>query len=373
MSTEYLARAAQAFCFAGPPVHFTPLSAGHINNTFLVDCGEGSPKYILQRVNTEVFPDPRRLMSNVKGVSLHIAGKVIQAGGNPRRMARTVVETKDKDDCYIDPDGGFWRAFLEIENVFSSDYSNDPKLLYASAVAFGRFLGQLSDYPAHLLYETIPDFHNTVRRFGDLQKVLAKDAMGRAAEMQDAIRFVLEREQDCSYIIDRIADGRLPLHVTHNDAKLSNVLLDRDTGEGVCVIDLDTVMPGSVLYDFGEAVRFGASSAREDEANLDRVEFRLDLFQVIARGFIGELIDAVTEEELRGLPMGAYLMALETGIRFLTDYLAGDVYFQIRYPKHNRDRARNQLKLAGEMEQNLKCMQEIVQRIYTECKREKSL
>lgn len=135
------------FVLPGRPVHFTPLSAGHINNTFLVDCGEGSPKYILQRVNTEVFPDPRRLMSNVKGVSLHIAGKVIQAGGNPRRMARTVVETKDKDDCYIDPDGGFWRAFLEIENVFSSDYSNDPKLLYACAVTFGRFLGQLSDYP----------------------------------------------------------------------------------------------------------------------------------------------------------------------------------------------------------------------------------
>ena len=369
MSAKYLEDAAAAFCFAAAPVRFAPLSAGHINYTFLVDCGEESPQYILQRVNTDVFRCPRRLMSNVKGISRHIAEKVARSGGDPQRMARTIIETKAGDDCYIDPEGGFWRAFLEIENVFSSDFSNDPQLLYESAVAFGRFLKQLSDYPVETLYEMIPGFHDTKGRLSDLKAAVAQDKMGRVAEMQDAIRFVLAREKDCAYIVDRIADGRLPLHVTHNDAKLSNVLLDKDTGEGICVIDLDTVMPGSVLYDFGEAVRFGASTAREDAADLTQVKLDLDLFAVLVRGFAVELRGVLTEEEVRGLPMGAYLMALETGIRFLTDYLAGDTYFQIRYPMHNRDRARNQLKLAADMEQKLDQMENIVRSIfYTEDK-----
>lgn len=363
MSAKYLEDAAAAFCFAAAPVHFAPLSAGHINYTFLVYCGEKSPQYILQRVNTDIFRCPRRLMSNVKGVSRHIAEKVVRSGGDPRRMARTIIETKTGDDCYIDPEGGFWRAFLEIDNVFSCDFSNDPQLLYESAVAFGRFLKQLSDYSVETLYETIPGFHDTKGRLSDLKAAVAQDKMGRVAEMQDAIRFVLAREKDCAYIVDRTTDGRLPLHVTHNDAKLSNVLLDKDTGEGVCVIDLDTVMPGSVLYDFGEAVRFGASTAREDAADLTQVKLDLDLFAVLVRGFAVELQGVLTEEEVRGLPMGAYLMALETGIRFLTDYLAGDTYFQIRYPMHNRDRARNQLKLAADMEQKLDQMENIVRSI----------
>lgn len=364
MSVKYLERAAQAFCFAAKPVRFVPFSSGHINSTFFVDCGGGNPQYILQRVNTDIFQDPRHLIFNIKDVSLHIARKVAAEGGDPARQSRTVIATKAGDDFYVDPDGGCWRAFLEIDNVVSYDFTDDPWVLYQSAAAFGRFLKYLSDYPAEALYETLPGFHDTAGRLAALKEAVRQDKMGRAAEMQQEIDFVLERGRDVSYISDRIADGRLLLRVTHNDAKLSNILMDKDTGEGICVIDLDTVMPGSLLYDFGEAVRFGASTAKEDEADLDQVELSLSKYETIVQGFVGELRDVMTEEEARSLPMGAYLMALETGIRFLADYLGGDTYYQIRYPAHNRDRACNQLKLAADMEQKMEPMREITVSVY---------
>ncbi len=364
MPVKYLNKAAEAFAFAAAPVHLKPLSAGHINHTFLADCGAGNPQYILQRINTEIFSHPHELMSNIKGISRHIAHKAAQSGGDPGRMARTVIETKSGEDYYIDPDGKYWRAFLEIDDVVSFDFPDSPELFHKSAVAFGRFFKQLADYPVETLYETIPDFHNTVRRLEEFKQVLAQDKMGRASEMEPEIAFVLSVQADCSYITDRIADGRIPLHVTHNDAKLSNILMDKNTGEGVCIIDLDTVMPGSILYDFGEAVRFGASCAKEDETDLDRVQIDLAMFKTYVRGYLEEVWDGITEEELRGFPMGAYLMTLETGIRFLTDYLNGDTYYQVHYPGQNRDRARNQLKLAADMKEKINQMAEIVQQIY---------
>ncbi len=362
MSIKYLEEAGNAFQFAAKPVRFERCDTGHINNTFFVDCGEGNPQYILQRVNTEIFKKPLELMSNIKGVCLHVAKKIEQEGGNPDREVRKIIQTKDGDDYYVDPDGRYWRAYLEIDDVISYNSPDSPELFYKSAVAFGRFFKQLSDYPADTLYETIPNFHNSVSRMNDFKAAVAQDKMGRAAEMQSEIAFALSKEDKCSYILDRIADGRMKLCVTHNDTKLNNVLMDKDTGEGVCIIDLDTVMPGSILYDFGDAIRFGASTAREDETDLDKVEVDLEMFETFVRGFVGELRDTMTEEEVLGLPMGAYLMTLETAIRFLGDYLNGDVYFQIHYPEQNRDRARNQLKLVADMDQKMEQMNAIVKK-----------
>ena len=362
MSVKYLEEAGNAFAFAAAPVRFERCDTGHINDTYFVDCGEGNPKYILQRVNTEIFKKPAELMENIKGVTCHVAKKVAAEGGDPTREVRTVIDTKDGNGYFIDPDGRYWRAFLEIRNVVSYDFPDSPDLFYKSAVAFGRFFKQLSDYPAQTLYETIPNFHNSVSRMNDFKAAVATDKMGRAAEMQPEIAFALSKEPKCSYILDRIADGRIKLCVTHNDTKLNNVLMDKDTGEGVCIIDLDTVMPGSLLYDFGDAIRFGASTAREDETDLSKVQVDLEMFEAFVRGFVGELRDSMTEEEVLGLPMGAYLMTLETGIRFLGDYLNGDVYFHIAYPEHNRDRARNQLRLIADMDAKMEQMEAIVRK-----------
>lgn len=362
MSVKYIEEAGSAFAFAAAPVSYERCDAGHINDTYFVNCGEGNPKYIMQRVNTDIFKDPIQLMSNIKGVCLHVAKKIKAAGGDPDREVRKIIGTKSGDDYYVDPDGRYWRAYLMIEDVISYNTPDSPELFYKSAVAFGKFFNQLADYPAETLYETIPNFHNSVSRMNDFKKAVAEDKTGRAAEMKPEIEFALSKEPLCSYIIDRLADGRFKLCVTHNDTKLNNVLMDAKTGEGVCIIDLDTVMPGSVLYDFGDSIRFGASSAAEDETDLDKVYMDLNMFEAYVKGFVGELHDSMTPDEIMGLPMGAYLMTLETGIRFLGDYLNGDVYFHTHYEGQNKDRARNQLKLIADMDKKLPQMQEIVKK-----------
>jgi len=359
---KYLEEAGAAFDFAAMPVKYERCDAGHINDTYFIECGEGNPKYILQRVNTSIFKNPIQLMSNIKGVTNHVARKIAAEGGDPDREVRKIIYTKNGEDYYVDPDGCYWRAYLEIEDVISYNTPDSPELFYKSAVAFGKFFNQLADYPAETLYETIPNFHNSVSRMNDFKAAVAEDKMGRAAEMKEEIEFALSKEPQCSYILDRLADGRCKLCVTHNDTKLNNVLMDAKTGEGVCIIDLDTVMPGSVLYDFGDAIRFGASSAKEDETDLDKVYMDLEMFETYVKGFVGELHDSMTEEEILSLPMGAYLMTLETGIRFLGDYLNGDVYFHTSYPGHNKDRARNQLKLIADMDKKMPEMQAIVRK-----------
>lgn len=362
MAIKYLNEAGEAFAFAAAPVGYERCDIGHINDTYFVNCGEGNPSYLLQRVNTSIFKDPIKLMANIKGVTTHVAKKIEAAGGDTDREVRKIIYTKDGGDYYVDPDGWHWRAYLEIHDVISYNSVDNPELFYKSAVAFGKFFNQLADYPADTLFETIPNFHNSVSRMNDFKAAVSEDKMGRAAEMKEEIEFALSKEPQCSYILDRLADGRCKLCVTHNDTKLNNVLMDANTGEGVCIIDLDTVMPGSVLYDFGDAIRFGASSAAEDETDLDKVYMDLDMFETYVRGFVGELHDSMTEEEILSLPMGAYLMTLETGIRFLGDYLNGDVYFHIHYPEHNRDRARNQLKLIADMDAKMDQMRAIVKK-----------
>ena len=362
MELKYLRDAGSAFAFESSPVDYERCDAGHINDTYFVNCGEGFPRYILQRVNTSIFKNPIELMANIKGVCSHVAKKVSAVGGNPDREVRKIIETKDGGDYYIDADGGYWRAYLCIDDVVSYNIPDSMELFYKSGVAFGKFFNQLADYPAETLFETIPNFHNSVSRMNDFKAAVKEDKLGRVAEMKDEIEFALSKADKCSYILNGLKEGRMRLCVTHNDTKLNNVLMDAETGDGVCIIDLDTVMPGSVLYDFGDSIRFGASSAPEDETDLSKVYMRLDMFEAYVKGFVGELHDSMTPDEILGLPMGAYLMTLETGIRFLGDYLNGDVYFHIHYPEQNRDRARNQLKLIADMDEKLDAMTEIVKK-----------
>ncbi len=362
MEVKYLSMAGAAFDFAAPPVNFKRCNSGLISDTFFIDCGEGMPGYILQKINTEIFTEPEKLMSNIKGVCTHVAKKIEEAGGDPLREVRTVISTKSGEDYFVDPEGCYWRAFLEISDVVSYDYPETPELFHKSAVAFGRFARQLADYPCNTLYETIPDFHNSVSRMEQFKAAVADDKMGRAEEMASEIEFALSKAPLCSYIIDGLSDGRFRTCVTHNDTKINNVLLDKHSGEGVCIIDLDIVMPGSILYDFGDAIRFGASTALEDETDLSKVSLDLSMFETFVDGFVGELRDSMTEDEILSLPMGAYLMTLETAIRFLGDYLNGDVYYHIRYPEHNRDRARNQLALLRDMDSKMEEMKAIVAR-----------
>ena len=362
MDVKYLDLAGQAFAFEAPPVEYKRCCQGHISYTFFVDCGEGNRSYVLQKLNLEIFKDPAALMSNIKGVCSHIKEKIKAEGGDVLREVRTVIETKAGEDYYVDPEGGYWRAFLAIDNVVSYDFPDSPELFYKSAVAFGKFARQLDDYPASTLYEIIPDFHNTKKRMDDFKAAVKADKMGRAAEVADEIDFILSKEPVCSYITDGLKEGRFKTRVTHNDTKISNVLMDAESGEGVCIIDLDIVMPGSILYDFGDAIRVGASTAAEDEKDPSRVGLDLFMFETFVEGFVTELRGYISDEEILSLPMGAYLMTLETGLRFLGDYLNGDVYYHISYPEHNRDRAKNQLCLLSDMEAKMGAMQEIVKK-----------
>ena len=362
MEIKYIREAGEAFDFDAAPIGYERCDAGHINDTYFVDCGEGNTKYILQRVNTTIFTKPLELQSNIRGVCDHVAKKIEAEGGNTDREVRKIIKTKDGSDYFVDPDNRYWRAYLFIDNVVSYNLPDSTELFRKSAVAFGKYFNQLADYPAETLFETIPNFHNTVNRMNNLKKAIAEDKMGRVAEVQSEIEFALSKEPLCSFILDGLADGRFKLCVTHNDTKLNNVLLDAETGEGTCIIDLDTTMPGSVLYDFGDSIRFGASSAPEDETDLDKVYIDLDMYANYVDGFVGELRSSLTDDEILALPMGAYLMTLEVGIRFLTDYLEGDVYFHTRYPGQNLDRARNQLKLVLDMDSKLDEMKAIASR-----------
>ena len=264
----------------------------------------------------------------------------------------------------MDSEGGPWRLYPFVEHTICYQSAETPALFAASGRAFGRFQKLLRDYPADTLYETIPNFHNTEDRLAKLKAAVESDPLGRAAECQPEIRFMLDREADCSVALDAMREGKLPLRVTHNDTKLNNVLMDDKTGEGVCIIDLDTVMPGLSINDFGDSIRFGANHCAEDETDLTKVNLDLELFDAYTRAFLSEAGDALTGEEIAFLPWGAKLMTLECGIRFLTDYLSGDVYFHIAREKHNLDRCRTQCKLVSDMEAHWDELKAIVARYH---------
>lgn len=337
---------------------------GHINDTFLVTCrlAEGKTRrYILQRMNQEVFKNPKELMENVTGVTTFLQNKIRENGGDPEREALNVILLKDGGSYWQEEDNTFWRVYRFVEGADSLDVVERPEEFYESAVAFGQFQKLLADYPAESLHETIPNFHNTIDRVEKFKTAVEADVMKRAADVREEIQFVLDREADCHVLCDMLAAGEIPLRVTHNDTKLNNIMLDHETGKGICVIDLDTVMPGSALYDYGDSIRFGANTGAEDEKDLSKISCDLELFALYTKGFIEGCGGSLTEKEIRMLPMGAKLMTLECGMRFLTDYLEGDHYFKIHRPEHNLDRTRTQFRMVKDMEDKWEKMQEIVE------------
>ena len=338
---------------------------GHINDTFCVVCQpqEGDAvRFILQGLSLAAFPHPDELMENFIGITSYLRDKVIENGGDPLRETLSLVKTKDGKDYYTDSNGKVWRLTPFIENT-DCFQSATPELFEASARSFGRFQYMLQGYPAETLHEAIVNFHNTEDRFAKFEAALAADKHDRAKDIQAEIQFVLDRKADCSVALQALRDGKLPLRVTHNDTKLNNILIDRTTHEGICVIDLDTTMPGLSINDFGDSIRFGANHSAEDEKDLSKVNFDIELYKRYTRGFLEGAKGGLTQAELEYLPWGAKLMTLECGIRFLTDYLDGDNYFHIRYPEQNLDRCRTQFKLVADMEAQWTQMHEIVKEI----------
>lgn len=342
---------------------------GHINDTYLVTTTSemGEKRYILQRINTAIFADPDKLMENIIGVTTHLKRKIEAAGGDVSRETLNVVSTKEHKLYYETLEGECYRVYHYIENSSSLDQIERAEDFYAAAEAFGKFQFLLSDYPAETLYSTIPDFHNTAKRYQRFLKVVEADVLGRAAEVRAEIEFVMARADEMGILQNMLDGGEIPLRVTHNDTKLNNILLDQDSRKAICVIDLDTVMPGSALYDFGDAIRFGASTAAEDEMDVSRVEMNLELFECYTKGYLEGCQGKLTQREVELLPLGAKMMTLECGMRFLADYLEGDVYFKIHREGHNLDRCRTQLKLVADMEEKWEEMKEIVERAAQSC------
>lgn len=356
--------AIKAFNFEGELVDFRPFGNGHINDTYLVRyrLNGKANKYILQRINHGVFKHPEQVMSNVLLVTEFLRKTIIENGGDPKRETLNVIKTTDNKAFYIDVYGNFWRAFIFISNAVSLDLPEDDNDFYQSAVAFGNFQRQLIEFPTEELYETIKDFHNTPVRYQNLIDSIEKNASGRADNAIKEIEFAKARKDFTTILEDAFSKGILPKRVTHNDTKINNVMLDKDTREPVCVVDLDTIMPGYSVNDFGDSIRFGASTSAEDERDLDKVHFDISLFETYTKGFLKGCGGTLSEEEIMLLPEGAKMMTLECGMRFLTDYIDGDTYFKTNSEDHNLVRCRTQFKLVEEMEQQWDEMKKIVQK-----------
>ena len=334
-------------------INFNRHGSGHINQTYALTCESGK-RYILQRINHHVFRNVEGLMANMVAVTEYLNSHT----DDPRTVLR-VIPTVDGKSYYQHTDGNYWRVCDFVDGSICLDAPETPEDFYQSAIAFGRFQHQLKDFPAATLVETIPNFHNTQDRYRIFHEVLSKDPCGRAKDVQEEISFALAREEEASTLINMLNEGKLPLRVTHNDTKLNNVMLDAVTRTPLCVVDLDTVMPGLSLYDFGDSIRFGAATAAEDEKDLSKVTMSLDLFRIYTRGFLSACPD-LTDTEVEMLPMGAKLMTLECGLRFLTDYIDGDHYFAVHREGHNLDRCRTQFKLVADMESKWEQMAAIV-------------
>ena len=335
---------------------------GHINDTFCVVCKTpegGTARFILQRLSQAAFPHPEEVMENFVGITSYLRREILAEGGDPLRETLSLVKTGDGADFVTDAEGRAWRLMPFIENA-ECYQSATPELFAASGRAFGRFQYMLRDYPARTLHETIPHFHDTESRFEQFLAALEADKLNRAEGVSPEIQFILRRKADCGVALRALREGKLPLRVTHNDTKLNNILIDRDTHEGICIIDLDTTMPGLSINDFGDSIRFGANHCMEDEQDLTKVNFDISLYEVFTRGFLEGARGSLTSAELEYLPWGARLMTLECGIRFLTDYLDGDHYFHVSHPRQNLDRARTQLKLVKDMEEQFDAMGAVV-------------
>ena len=353
----------KAFPSFGKYVGFRPIVDGHINDTYVVEYKLNNSKavhYLLQRINTQIFTNPDELMENVVNVTQHLRQCIAARNGDVNRETLTVCKTKEGQNYYRDSRGDCWRMYNFVYGTYSLNVISSPEVFKNAAISFGEFQKDLADFPVEKLYETIPNFHNTVSRFRDFVDAVCKNNAGRKELCQPEIDFIFERGKDCMTLVNLIDKGEIPLRVTHNDTKLNNILFDDNTNKGLCIVDLDTVMPGLSLYDFGDSIRFGASTAAEDEPNLDKVGFSLELFKAYVEGYLESAGKALTENEIKYLPFSAKLLTLECGMRFLGDFLNGDIYFKVDYPEHNLIRARTQLKLVKEMEEKMGQMEEIV-------------
>jgi len=350
-----------AFGKQGPFVSCEPYGNGHINDTFLA-IAESGKRYILQRINHMIFTRPDQIMENITAVTEHIRAKAVAEGGDAERCTLSVVKTNEGGTFYQDSIGSYWRMYDFCEHTVAKDQVENVKEFTDCAEAFGRFQGQLADFDASALHEAIKDFHNTPVRYENLMRAVKNDVCGRAASVAKEIEFVNSREEFAATLERAHAEGRLPLRVTHNDTKLNNILFDAKSGKALCVVDLDTIMPGYSVNDFGDSIRFGATTALEDEADLSKVNFDISLYELYVKGFIEGAKGGLTEGELELLPIGAIMMTFECGMRFLTDYLNGDTYFKVYREGHNLDRARNQFKLVSDMEARLDEMRAIVKK-----------
>jgi hypothetical protein len=345
-----------------------PYGSGHINDTYAADFDQaGSPmRYIFQRLNHNVFKDPAGLMGNVARVTAHIRRKLEAAGADQiSRRVLTLVPARDGQCWCADTEGNHWRCYLFIERAKSYDQIESPRQAFEAARAFGEFQKQLADLPAPRLRDTIPSFHHTRSRFDALRQAIEQDACNRAAGVKADIEFALRHEPLVDVLLDLHARGLLPERVTHNDCKLNNVMLDDSTSEGVCVIDLDTVMPGLALYDFGDMCRTAACPTVEDERDLSKVEMRMDMFEALVGGYLASAGGFLNLVEKEYLVFCAKLITFEIGIRFLADHLAGDRYFKVHRPGHSADRARVQFKMVESFERNEAAMRKVVE---TACK-----
>jgi hypothetical protein len=352
------------FKFEGEFSSANPYGEGHINDTYLAVFEENGAihQYILQRINHNIFLNPEGLMHNIEVVTSHLSRKIKTNGGDPRRETLTLIPTVDGNSYIRSEEGNYWRGYLFINDARTFEVVENLDHVYHAAVAFGNFQNLLSDYPSEQLIETIPDFHNTRVRFETFIEAVESDDLNRALSAKPEIDFLMQRAKDTSVLVDMLERGELPERITHNDTKFNNVMIDNETGVGVCVIDLDTVMPGLSLFDFGDAIRSLANPAAEDERDLSLVQFDLEIFDMYTKGYLEVVGDVLTPAEIRHLPFSAVLMTLESGMRFLTDHLHGDEYFKIHRENQNLDRCRTQFKMVEDMELRYDQMAGIVEK-----------
>ncbi len=351
---------ASHFQILGNFIGAEPYGSGHINDTYSVSFNQGGKvvRYIFQRINHHIFKQPVALMENIQRVTDHLGKKLAGEPGSSSRLL-TLIKTLGGAPFYRDDAGSYWRAYIFIEGARGYDAVESPAQAMAAARAFGRFQKLLADLPAPRLHDTIPDFHHTPKRFAALETAISNDVANRAKLARSEIEFALAHKE----ITGILLDARLPERVTHNDTKFNNVLLDEATGEGICVIDLDTVMPGLALYDFGDMVRTTTSPAREDEQDLSKVTMQFPMFEALARGYLSSAGDFLTLAEKQFLPFSGKLITFEIGLRFLTDFLAGDTYFKIHREGHNLDRCRTQFKLVESIKQQEPNMNKLVEEL----------
>ena len=352
----------KAFGLCGDFCGYKAIDNGHINNTYVFEFDENGSRlsYLIQKINVSVFKKPVELMENIVGVTGYLAKMISEAGGDPARETMKVYYAKNGLPFFVDANGSFWRCLSYVSDTFTCNLPDSTELCYKAGKAFGRFQCLLADYPIDTLNETIPNFHNTPVRIRDLRNAVEADPVGRAASVADEIDFFLSREKEAGLLLNLLDKGELSLKVTHNDTKLNNVLFDNKTGDGICIVDLDTVMPGLSLYDFGDSLRFAGNTADEDEKDLSKVSFDIDVYSSYTKGYLEAAGTSLCPAEITYLPFSCKLMTFECGMRFLTDYLSGDTYFRTAYPTHNLDRCRTQFRLVSDMDAKWEKMQRAV-------------